>query len=64
VADDKVYLVAPGTDKIVKCVLGGSTISNVDSQFSNADLRQDATFYKSWTTGVVTSSLAGTIEVA
>jgi hypothetical protein len=64
VADDKVYLVAPGTDKIVKCVLGGSTISNVDSQFSNADLRQDATFYKSWATGVITSSLAGTIEVA
>jgi hypothetical protein len=63
IADDKLYLVAPGTDKIVKVVLGGAMVSNTNGPFDNATLTQNATMTKAWKTGVVTSSVAGCITL-
>lgn len=61
--DSKLWIVAPGTDKLVKLCLEGSTISNVDETFRNATLQQDATMWKSWKAAVVTTSVAATIEL-
>jgi len=61
--DASLWIVAPGTDKIVKCVIGGSTISHVDGQFDSALLLQDATFTKNWIAGVRTSSVGGLITL-
>ena len=62
-ADDKLYLVAPGTDKIVKLVIGGAMISNTTGVFDNATLTQNATMTKAWRAGVVTSSLGACITL-
>lgn len=61
--DSYLWLVAPSTDKIVKVVIGGATISNTNGMFDNANLTQNATLMKSWKAGIVTSSVAGTISL-
>lgn len=63
ISNDYVWIVAPGTDKLIKCVIGGATITTVDSNFQNATLLQEATMQKAWTTGVITSSVAATIAL-
>jgi len=62
--NDRVWLVAPGTDKIIKCVIGGTVMSNMDDVYSNADMSQQATMWKAWTVGVATSSVAAEITVS
>lgn len=57
--DTRLYVLSPTAGKIVKMVIEGSTISNVDSTFANANLNQNATLFKSWAAGVATSSIAG-----
>ena len=62
--DDRLWIVAPGQDKILKMVLGGSMISNVTGPFDASTLTQEATFYKLWKVGVVTSALGGQITLS
>lgn len=62
--DTRLYIVAPGADKLVKVVLGGATISNVTGTFDKATMLQNATFWKSWKAAIVTSSLAATIDLS
>ena len=62
--DDKIYVVCPGTDKMVKVFIEGSTLSNVDAPYANANLQQTATLYKSYGVGAVSSALAGVIELS
>jgi hypothetical protein len=61
--NDRLWLIAPATDKLVKVVLGGPTISNTTGTFDSATLTQRSTFYKAWKTGVVTSSVGGVITL-
>jgi hypothetical protein len=62
-ADDRIYIVAPGTDKIVKLCIEGSTMSNVAGTFSTATLMQNCTMYKSFKSSVCTSSIAGIVTL-
>lgn len=62
-SDSYIWIVAPGTDKLVKLCLEGSTMSNVSGTFSAATLMQNATFWKSWKAAVATSSIAAVITV-
>lgn len=62
--NDRVWIIAPGTDKPVKCVIGGTAMSNVDDAYANPDMSQNATMWKAWTTGIVTSSVCAEITVA
>jgi len=50
--DTRLYVLSPSAGKIVKLVIEGSTMSNVDSNFQNANLTQNATMYKSWGSAV------------
>jgi len=63
ISDSYLWLIAPGTDKLVKAVLGGSTMARVDDPYASPALLQNATFTKHWVTGVVTSSVAATIAL-
>jgi hypothetical protein len=63
ISDASLWVVAPGTDKLVKCVIGGTTISNVADQFSTATLQSNASFTKNWIAGVVTSAVGGLITL-
>ena len=62
-SDSKLWVVAPGQDKILKMVIGGM-MSNTTGTFDAATLTQETTFYKLWKVGVVTSSLAAEISLA
>jgi hypothetical protein len=41
--DTRLYVLSPSAGKLVKLVIEGSTMSNVDSNFQNANLTQNAT---------------------
>lgn len=63
-ADNRIYVICPGTDKMVKVFIEGSTLSNVDGSYANANLQQTATLYKSYGVGAISSALAGVIELS
>jgi len=48
----------------VKCVIGGTSMSNMDDTFTNADMSQNATMWKAWTVGIVTSGIGAEITVS
>jgi hypothetical protein len=62
--NDRIWIIAPGTDKPVKCVIGGTTMNNTDDTYANADLSMNSTMWKAWTVGICTSSIAAEITVA
>lgn len=57
--DTRIYVVSPSANKLVKLVIEGSTMSNVDSTFANANLTQNATMFKSFGSAIATNSIAG-----
>jgi len=62
--DTKLWVVSPTAGKLVKVVLEGATMANTTDAFGNADLTQQTNLIKMWGTGIATSALAGTIELA
>lgn len=61
--DNKIYFLSTGSQKIVKVVLEGSTLSWQDDTYDRANLMQVSTMYKSWGTGIVTNAVAGIMTV-
>jgi len=61
--DTKLWIVSPTSQKLIKLVLEGSTLSNVTGQFDAATLQQKANLHKSWGVAVASSSLAATIAL-
>lgn len=62
--DTKIYIVSPSANKLVKLVMEGSTLANVDNTYQNANLTQSATLWKSWGSAVATNSVAGVITLS
>jgi hypothetical protein len=62
-ADDKIYILSPSSDKLIKLCVEGSTISIMSGVYDNANLTQNTTMKKSYATGVATSSVAGVITL-
>lgn len=62
-SDDRIWFVSPASDKIVKVVMEGNTLSNTDSAWDNANLVNTSTMIKSWGTGVATSAIAGVMTL-
>jgi hypothetical protein len=58
-----IWVLAPTSQKLIKLVLEGSTLSNTDSTFQNANLTQNSTLWKSWGVGVATNAVAGVITI-
>lgn len=63
-ADNRVWIVSPSTDKIIKVVLEGQTLAYTDGVYANADLSQNSNLQKSWATGVATGSVAAVIQLS
>jgi hypothetical protein len=61
--DAKIYLVSPSSQKLVKLVLEGSTLSNTTGVYDNANLTQSTTLFKSWGSAIATNSAAGCITL-
>lgn len=62
-ADNRIWIVSPSVDKLVKVAVEGSTLSSVDNPYANANLTQNANFSKSWQAAVATGAIGATIEL-
>jgi hypothetical protein len=63
--DTKVYIMsAGGTDKIVKGVVEGATLSNSNDYYDTANLSSNATFNKRWAFEAITNATMGVITVS
>lgn len=63
-ADNRLYVISPSSDKLIKGVVEGSMLSLVSPFENNADLTQTTTMKKSYAFGVATSSIAGVITLS
>lgn len=63
-ADNRIWIVSPSAQKLVKVVLEGSTLAYTDEVYKNANLLQNSNLVKSWATGIATNAVAGTIELS
>lgn len=61
--DDKIYIMSPSSQKIVKLCIEGSTISIVDDTYANANLTQQSTMKKMWGTGIATNATFAVINL-
>ncbi len=61
--DDKIFVLCPGTDKLIKVFFEGSTQSVIDNATDNANLIVTGTISKSYGVGAISSALAGVIEI-
>jgi len=59
--DTKIYVVSPGSDKLVKVGVGGDLMSHTDAIYDNANLLQMTTLSKAWDTQTITNSVAGVV---
>jgi hypothetical protein len=61
--DNKIYIVSPSSQKILKLAIEGSTRVITDGVFQNADLTQKTTLKKNWAVGVATNAVVGVINI-
>lgn len=61
--DDRIWILAPSAQKLVKVVLEGSTLSYQSDVYANANLVQTSTMIKSWGMGIATNAVAATITL-
>jgi len=62
-SDTNLWVLSPSSQKILKVVLEGNTISNTTQPFENADLTQTTTLWKSYGIGVATNATMGLITL-
>lgn len=62
--DGIVYVVSPTSDKLVKGVIEGSTTTNSNDPYDNANLTQNATMNKRWIFEFMSNAIAGSMTVA
>lgn len=60
-SDTNLWVLSPSSQKLIKVVLEGNTLSNTTQPFENADLTQTTTLWKSYGIGVATNAVAGLI---
>jgi hypothetical protein len=63
ISNSYIWFISPGSQKLLKVVLEGSTLSYNSDVYSNANLLQTSTMYKSWGVGVATNAVAGCMTV-
>lgn len=62
-SNSRIWIISPSSQKLVKVVLEGSTLSYTSDVYANANLTQTSTLVKSWGTAIATNSVAATITV-
>lgn len=62
-SDSRIWIISPSSDKIIKVVLEGNTLSYNGDFFDTANLTQTSTITKSWGTGVATSAVGAVITL-
>jgi hypothetical protein len=62
-SDSYIWIISPSSNKLIKCVLEGSTLAYTDEPYANANLIQSSTLQKSWGLAVATNAVAATISL-
>ena len=62
--DDRIYVLSPSSQSIVKVVYEGSSMSNTIPAQQAANLTEQTTIYKSWGTAIATNAIAGVITLS
>jgi hypothetical protein len=62
-ANDKIWIVSPSSQKLIKVVLEGSALSYSSDVYANANLIQTSTLIKSWGIAVATNAVAAQITL-
>jgi len=63
-SDDKIWILSPASQKLIKVVIEGNTLSNTDGTWDSANLQQASTMMKSWGSAVVTNGVAAEIDLS
>jgi hypothetical protein len=63
IANNRLWILSPAAGKPVKLCIEGSTLSQTGGVYDNADLSMSSTLWKSWTTGIAASHVAGIITM-
>jgi hypothetical protein len=61
--DNKLYIISPSSQKIVKLCLEGELLTNTEDIFANATLTQSVTMKKSYGVGVGTNATYALVEI-
>lgn len=64
ISDERLWIVSPSSQKIIKLCLEGSTLSQTSDPYSSAMLNQNTTLWKSWGVGVATNSIGAEIVLS
>lgn len=62
--DTKIYVVSPTSDKLIKGVIEGSSLSNSNDFYENANLTQNATLNKRWNFEWLSNATAGIVKLS
>lgn len=62
--DDRIYVVSPSSQKLVKLCYEGASRTNTMTAFESANLTETTTIFKSWGTAIATNAVAGVITLA
>ena len=62
--DKEIYVLSTGTDKLIKGVLEGSTVTNTNDFYDTANLMSNATLNKRWQFEVITNAVAGICKLS
>lgn len=62
-ADNRIWIVSPSVNKLVKLVLEGSMLAYTDDVYANANLLQNANLVKSYGAAIATNAVAATIQL-
>ncbi len=62
--DDRIYVVSPSSQKLVKLCYEGASRTNPMSAFDSANLTETTTINKSWGIAVATNAIAGVITIS
>lgn len=61
--DKKLYIMSPSSDKIIKGVIEGTTMSNTEDHYDTANLQSTTTFNKRYAFEGITNSVMGVINL-
>lgn len=61
--DNEIYVIAPSSDKLIKCVIEGTTLTNSNDFYDNANLTQNATFNQRWGCEFISNAIAGIVTL-
>ena len=62
--DNRVFVVSPASDKIIKVAVGGETLSHTSGAYDKANLSMFGTITKAWDVAAITNSIAGEVQLA